>query len=100
MRIDPFCSDLMLEAEGLCHFWLGNLEDALASFRKLKIDTRDSLFYTALTYKKIGDSDKAVEYLRRAHNTTKLTNEKFLESQKYKLDETKKELESLLNSIS
>ena len=100
MRIDPFCSDLMLEAEGLCHFWLGNLEDALASFRKLKIDTRDSLFYTALTYKKIGDSDKAVEYLSRAHNTTKLTNEKFLESQKYKLDETKKELESLLNSIS
>merc|ERR1712093_477991 len=73
MRIDPFCSDLMLEAEGLCHFWLNNLEDALSSFKKLKIDTRDSLFYTALTFRKLGESDKAKEYLIRAHNTTKLT---------------------------
>ena len=66
MRIDPFCSDLMFEVEGTCHFWLGNYQDSINSYKKLKIDTRDSLFYSAACYKKMGNNEKATEILKQA----------------------------------
>jgi TolB-like protein/lipopolysaccharide biosynthesis regulator YciM len=99
MRIDPFCSDLMFEAEGLCNFWLREYEEAASSFKKLKIETRDSLFYSALTYKKLDDNSKASEFLKQAQNVTQMNNEKFLESQHYKSEKTKEELKDILLSI-
>ena len=69
MRIDPFCSDLMFEVHGTCLFWLGNYNDAINSYKKMKIDTRDSLFYTAASLKKLGQQEQASDILKQAINT-------------------------------
>jgi len=37
MRIDPFSHDLLFGAEGLCHYWLENYNQAVDSFRKVKV---------------------------------------------------------------
>ena len=99
MRIDPFCSDLMFEVAGTCNFWLGNYEKALNFYKKLKIDTRDSLFYSAAAYSELGDRKKASEALKQAKNTLKMSLEKFLGSQPFKSDDTRKQLESSLNAL-
>ena len=99
MRIDPFCSDLMFEVEGTCNYWLENYSDAVQSYKKLKIDTRDSLFYLAASNKKLGNDDKATDFLKQAQNLSQMSVEKFISSQPYKSEETKKELERVLVSI-
>ena len=99
MRIDPFCSDLMFEVEGTCHFWLGNYQESITSYKKLRIDTRDSLFYSAACYKKLNNEEKSSEILKQAINTLSMTTEKFITSQPLKNDLNKKELEGIIKSI-
>ena len=99
MRIDPFCSDLMLEVEGICYFWLEKYSEALSSFKKLKIDTRDSLFYSAATSKSLNSDDKASEFLKKAYLISNMKIDKFVESQPYKSSNEKNILIKLLNSI-
>ena len=99
MRIDPFCSDLMFEVEGICHFWLKNFKEALSSFNKLKIDTRDSLFYSAATCKSLNLDEKASILLNQACLISKMTIKKFVESQPYKSSLKNNTLKELLNSI-
>jgi len=99
MRIDPFCSDLMFEVEGTCHFWLGNYEESINSYKKLKIDTRDSLFYSSACYKKLNNEVKSSEILKQAITTLNMTIEKFLNSQPLKNVSHKKDLEELIKSI-
>ena len=99
MRIDPFCSDLMFEVEGTCYFWLGNYQHSINSYKKLKIDTRDSLFYSAVCYKKMGNNEKATEILKQATNTLNMTTDKFLSSQPLKNEDSKKELQEIIKAI-
>ena len=47
MRLDPFCSDILFEAQGLCLYCLDKPSDALASFKKMQIDSIAGLFYQA-----------------------------------------------------
>ena len=100
MRIDPFCSDLMLEVEGICHYWLKNFSDALSSFKKIKIDTRDSLFYSAATAKSMNLVSDANNFLNQAKLVSKMTIEKFVDSQPYKNIDEKNSLKKILTSIS
>ncbi len=100
MRIDPFCSDLMLEVEGICHYWLKNYTDSLSSFKKIKIDTRDSLFYSAATTKSMNLISDANNFLNQAKLISKMTIEKFVDSQPYKNIDDKNDLKKILNSIS
>ncbi len=99
MRIDPFCSDLMFEVEGTCNYWLKKFDDAVTSYKKIKIDTRDSLFYLSASYKQLGDQSKASDVLKQALNLSQMSVEKFLGSQPYKSEETKNDLEKVLLSI-
>ena len=99
MRIDPFCSDLMFEVQGTCFFWLKNYADAINSYKKLKIDTRDSLFYTAASLKKLGKEEQASNILKQAISTLNMPIEKFLGSQPFKSEDNKKELKEILELI-
>ncbi len=99
MRIDPFCSDLMFEAAGLCQFWLKNFSESVTNFKKMKIDTRDSLFYLSATFFKLGESQKALDTLRQAFNLSKLSIDKFVKSQPYRSDSQLVELGNILSSI-
>ncbi|HIB05022.1 MAG TPA: adenylate/guanylate cyclase domain-containing protein, partial [Candidatus Marinimicrobia bacterium] len=47
MRLDPFSHDLLFGAEALCHYWLGNYDKAITSFKKVKV-LKAHLFYMAL----------------------------------------------------
>ena len=82
-RIDPFCPDILFEDEGMCHYWLENFQTAIESFNKLKVPTRNNLFYLAASLINSGDSQKASETLNQALAMTQLTIEKFIETQKY-----------------
>ena len=95
-RIDPFCPDLLFEDEGMCHFWLDRLPEAVDAFNKLQIPTRNSLFYLAGAHVKIGDIDKASQVLKEAIAMSSLSVEEFVKTQKYR-DPDKKE--KLLNSL-
>jgi Tfp pilus assembly protein PilF len=100
MRIDPFGTDLIYEAEGLCYFWLKDFERAKISFKRMQVSTRDSLFYLAAVFKLLAEEEKASETLKQALNLSKMTIKKFSGSQAYKLEENKKEVEQILSSIS
>ena len=82
-RIDPFCPDILFEDEGMCYYWLESFQTAIESFNKLKVPTRNSLFYLAASLVNSGDSQKASETLNQALAMTQLTIEKFIETQKY-----------------
>ena len=47
MRVDPFCPDVLFEDEGMGYYWLENYGNAIKSLRKVKVPTRNSLFYLA-----------------------------------------------------
>ena len=99
MRIDPFCPDLLFEDEGICQFWLGNLSEATESFRKLKVPTRNSLFYLAATLSKMAEAEKATETLKQARTTTDLSVDRFVQSQAYREEKRSQELRETLESI-
>ena len=99
IRIDPFCSDLVLETEGLCHFVSGNFESAISSFKKMQIETRTSLFYTAASLHKIGNSEDAQKILKVAQVESGMDNEKFVASQLFQKETDKSSLSDALEAI-
>ena len=98
-RIDPFCPDSIFEDEGMCYYWLERLPEAVDTFNKLQIPTRNSLFYLAATYNKIGDLDKASSVLKEAISMASLSVEEFVENQKYKDPDLKANLLTTLSGI-
>ena len=99
MRIDPFCSDLIFETQGLCFCLIKKYDDALSSFKKMQIETRTSNFYQALCYKELDDSDKAKNYLELALSESNMSIEKFVSSQYFQDEKTSKYLNECLASI-
>jgi tetratricopeptide (TPR) repeat protein len=99
MRIDPFCSDLIFETQGLCFSLIKKHDDALSSFKKMQIETRTSNFYQALCYKELDDSDKAKNYLELALSESNMSIEKFVSSQYFQDEQTSKYLNKCLASI-
>jgi len=95
MRLDPFSHDLLFGPEGLCHYWLGNYNQAVDSFRKVKV-LKNHLFYLALTYLKKGDRDTAQEKLKEAQAVTGLDIASFVNSEPYVSKET---IETLKNEL-
>ena len=95
MRLDPFSHDLLFGPEGLCHYWLGNYNQAVDSFRKVKV-LKNHLFYLALTYLKKGDRDTAQEKLKEAQAVTGLDIASFVNSEPYVSKET---IETLKNDL-
>ena len=99
MRLDPFSHDLIFGVEGLCHYWMGNYDKAIESYRKLKV-IRVQNFYLALAYLKKGNKDLAVEKFNEARVVTGKDIESFVNSEPYKdskySDSLKKELNSLI----
>jgi len=95
MRLDPFSHDLLFGPEGLCHYWLGNYNQAVDSFRKIKV-LKNHLFYLALTHLKKGDRDTAQEKLKEAKVVTGLDIASFVNSEPYVSKET---IETLKNDL-
>ena len=99
MRIDPFCTDLIHEAAGLCYYCLKMYEEAILEFKKIKVDTRNSLFYLAASFNKLKNKEKSNEYLNKATQNGKISINKFLSSQPFKDSIFIKDLETNLNNI-
>jgi len=97
-RLDPFSHDLLFGPEAICHYWLDNPEEALKTFKKVKVK-KNYLFYIALAYKKSGDSDKASENLKEAYALTGMNNDSFIGSQPFKDQEFTSKLKSELDNI-
>ena len=98
-RLDPFSHDLLFGPEGICQYWLGNAEEALGTFKKVKVK-KNYLFYIALSHKKKGDEVLASEKLKEAHAMTGMNNDSFIGSQPFKDKEILSNLKSELDSIS
>ena len=98
MRLDPFSHDLLFGTEGLCHYWLGNFDQAIDSFRKVKVLNRH-LFYLALTYLKKGDRETAHEKLKEAQVVTGMNVDTFVVSEPYKNKEMVDEIQKNLQAI-
>jgi TolB-like protein/Flp pilus assembly protein TadD len=98
MRLDPFSHDLLFGPEGLCHYWLGNYNQAVDSFRKIKV-LKNHLFYLALTHLKKGDRDTAQEKLKEAQAVTGLDIASFVKSEPYVSKETVETLKNELQDI-
>ena len=91
-RIDPFCPDILFEDEGICHYWLKDFSLAIECFNKLKVPTRNALFYLAAALADSGNLAKAAEILKQAMAMSKLTVGMFLDTQKYKNKDRKDKL--------
>ena len=83
MRLDPFSHDLLFGAEALCHYWLRDYDQAIISFKKVKV-LKTHLFYLALTYLKKGDRETAQEKLKESWTMTGMDIESFVKSEPYK----------------
>ncbi len=99
MRIDPFCSDLIFETQGLCFYLLKQYDSAIASFKKMQIETRTSLFYQASSYKELINSEKAQSYLNLAMTESNMSIDKFVSTQLFQNEKTRTCLSASLNSI-
>ena len=99
MRINPFCPDDLLEKDGKCRYWLEDFEGALASFKKMRTESRDGLFYSAATFKKLGREEEALDMLRRGIHLADVSIEAFVESQPFQDQARNRELQELLESI-
>ena len=98
MRLDPFSHDLLFGAEALCHYWLGNYDKAITSFKKVKV-LKAHLFYMALSYLKKEDKAMADQKLKEARAMTGMDIESFVKSEPYKDQEQIKALMVDLESI-
>ena len=99
MRINPFCPDDLLEKDGKCRYWLEDFEGALASFKKMRTESRDGLFYSAATFKKLGREEEALDMLRRGIRLADVSIEAFVESQPFQDQARNRELQEVLESI-
>ena len=99
LRLDPFCSDLVLETQGLCLYLLRQHEEALSTFKKMQIETRTSLFYGAACNQALANHDIAKQMLKMAISESEMTIEKFVSTQLFQEKQTSEELTEVLNSI-
>ncbi|MED5532582.1 MAG: adenylate/guanylate cyclase domain-containing protein [Pseudomonadota bacterium] len=99
MRINPFCPDDLLEKDGKCRYWLEDFDGALASFKKMRTESRDGLFYSAATFKKLGREEEALDMLRRGIRLADVSIETFVESQPFQDQARNRELQEVLESI-
>ena len=97
-RLDPFSHDLLFGPEAICHYWLDNPEEALQTFKKVKVK-KNFLFYIALANEKSGNNDKASENLKEAYALTGMDNDSFVVSQPFKDQEFTSILKSELSNI-
>ena len=98
MRLDPFSHDLLFGAEALCHYWLGNYDKAITSYKKVKVP-KAHLFYMALAYLKKEDKEMADQKLKEARAMTGMDIESFVKSEPYKDQERINTLTVDLKSI-
>ncbi len=98
MRLDPFSHDLLFGPEGMCHYWLENYDQAIASFRKIRVPSRN-LFYLAATYFKKGDKELALEKLKEAKAITGMDVDTFVDSEPYENKEVADKLRGNLQAI-
>ena len=98
MRLDPFSHDLLFGPEGMCHYWLENYDQAIASFRKVRVPSRN-LFYLAATYFKKGDKELAQEKLKEAKAITGMDVDTFVDSEPYENKEVADKLRGNLQAI-
>jgi len=99
MRINPFCPDDLFVDEGMCYFWLEKYSNAANCFRKIKNQSRESLFYFAATLFKLEEGKKSAETLKQAFKMTDMSVEDFLLTQHYQNPELKQQLQEILQSI-
>jgi len=99
MRIDPFCSDLLLETQGFCFYLLKKYNDAIVSFKKMQIDSRNGLFYQCLCYIELGEIADAKNYLNMAMTESDMSIEKFVSTQLFQDESIRTALSSSLHSI-
>ena len=99
MRVDPFCPDVLFEDEGMGYYWLENYGNAIKSLRKVKVPTRNSLFYLAAALAKAEQTETASDTLKQAIITMDMTVEGFVSSQGYKNQEKRDELLQTLEPI-
>tara|TARA_B100001996_G_C18623923_1_gene578956 strand:- start:312 stop:1406 length:1095 start_codon:yes stop_codon:yes gene_type:complete len=97
-RLDPFSHDLLFGPEAICQYWLGNYEEALKTFKKVKVE-KNYLFYIALTNKGIGNEEQAKEKLKEAYAITGLNIDSFIGSQPFNDESILSKLRSELDSI-
>ena len=97
-RLDPFSHDLLFGPEAICHYWLDNPEEALQTFKKVKVK-KNFLFYIALANEKSGNNDKASENLKEAYALTGMDNDSFIGSQPFKDQELTSKLKIGLSNI-
>ena len=97
-RLDPFSHDLLFGPEAICHYWLDNPEEALQTFKKVKVK-KNFLFYIALANEKSGNNDKASENLKEAYALTGMDNDSFIGSQPFKDQELTSKLKIELSNI-
>ena len=99
MRLDPFCPDILYEDEGIIHFWLENWSEGIESFKKLKMPTKNSLFYLAACLQKKGEWSEATTTLSQACGHSSLDIEKFIGTRRYRDKEQSACLKDVLESI-
>ncbi|MBJ12247.1 MAG: adenylate/guanylate cyclase domain-containing protein [Candidatus Marinimicrobia bacterium] len=98
-RLDPFSHDLLFGPEGICQYYLGNYNESVQAFKKVKVK-KNYLFYIALTYKKMGDENQASEKLKEAHAITGMSTDSFIDSQPFNDKQIVSKLKSEFESIS
>jgi len=100
MRMNPFCPDDLFIDEGMCHFWLKNFSEAVKCFKKIKTPCKESLFYLAASYSKLGETEQSRALLENSVKITNMNSEEFLLTQGYKDFGMKNELKKIFESIS
>ncbi len=98
MRLDPFSHDLLHGTEALCHYWLENYGESVSCFKKIKV-LKTQLFYMAMAYKKLNNSNLAQEKLKEARTITGMEIDSFIKSEPYKDQELSSQVEDMLKSI-
>ena len=98
-RINPFCPDILFEDEGMCYFWLTEFSKSIETFNKLKVPTRNSMFYLAASLIKNNELEKAKETLKQAVSISNLSTENFVKTQLYQKSEQTTELEDIFKMI-
>ena len=99
VRINPFCPDDLLLDEGLCHYWMGNFEESIESFQKIKMKGRNSLSYLAVAYASLRKIDKAKEVLEQIALRSRDSVETFFKNESYKDHTRNDKLLSVLEKI-
>ena len=99
IRIDPFCSELILETQGMCYYLIGDYEKAISSFKKMQIDTRTSLFYKAACHQELEQKNLANDVLELAYNESGMSIEKFIATQFFQDEAMKNTLTNTLEGI-